>query len=79
MAANFEKKILFHLVSHQILEKSHRISKNWLKSSKSYGQKPLGVPKDPPGLNRVKTFPVKNLECSANRGGRRSLLKTGKN
>ena len=34
--------------------KSHQISKNYLKSSESYGQKPLGgVPKDPPGLNRV--------------------------
>ena len=35
--------------------KIHRISKNYLKSSKSYGQKPLGVPEEPPpGLNRLK-------------------------
>ena len=27
--------------------KIHQLSKNYLKSSESYGQKPLGVPKDP--------------------------------
>ena len=54
MAANFENfKISpdFPIT----FRKSHQISKNCLKSSESYGQKPLGggVPKDPPGLNRV--------------------------
>ena len=33
--------------------KSHRISKNYLKSAKSYGQKSLVGPQRPPGLNRV--------------------------
>ena len=51
---NFEK----FLISPDFpinFRKSHQISKNYLKRSKSYGQKPLGgVPKDPPGLNRVK-------------------------
>ena len=37
--------------------KSHQISKNYLKSSESYGKKPLGVPKEPPSLNRVKHIP----------------------
>ena len=55
MAANFEN----FLISPDFpinLRKSHQISKNYLDSSASYGQKPLGVidPKDPPGLNRVK-------------------------
>ena len=52
MAANFEN----FLISPDFpihFRKSHQISKNYLKSSESYGQKPLGgVPKDPPGLNR---------------------------
>ena len=54
MAADFE----IFLISPDFpinYEKSNQISKNYLKSSESYGQKPLeGVPKDPPGLNRVK-------------------------
>ena len=33
--------------------KSHEVSKNYLKCSKSYGQKPLGGPKRPLGLNKV--------------------------
>ena len=53
MATNFEN----FLISTDFpinFRKSHQISKNYLKRSESYGQKPLGVPKDPPGLNRVK-------------------------
>ena len=53
MAANFENfKISPDFPIN--FRKSHQISKNYLKSSKSYGQKPLGGPKDPPGLIRVK-------------------------
>ena len=54
MAANFEN----FKVSPDFpinCRKSHQISKNYVKSSESYGRKPLGVPKDPPGLNRVNT------------------------
>ena len=53
MAANFENfKISLDFPIN--FRKSHQISKNYLKSSESYGKKPLGgVPKDPPGLNRV--------------------------
>ena len=40
--------------------KSHQVSKNYLKRSNSYGQKPLGVTKNPPGLNRVKAV-IHNL------------------
>ena len=57
MAAKFEK----FLISPDFpinVRKSNQISKNYLERSKSYGQKPLGVPKDPPGLNRVKSFDV---------------------
>ena len=53
MAANFEN----FLISPDFpinFRKSHQISKNYLKRSESYGQKPLGGPKDLPGLNRVK-------------------------
>ena len=53
MAAKFEK----FLASPGFpinFRKSHRISKNYIISSKSYGQKPLRGPKDSPGLNRVK-------------------------
>ena len=51
MAANFENfKISPGFPIN--FRKSHQISKNYLKSSESYRQKPL-VPKDPPGLNRV--------------------------
>ena len=52
MAAKFE----IFLISPEFpvnFRKSHRISKNYLKSSESYGQKPLG---SPPGLNRVNSF-----------------------
>ena len=60
MAANFEKFFIspgFPLN----FRKSHRISNNQLKTSESYGQKPLGVPKDPPGLNRVKSKWMQNF------------------
>ena len=50
MAANFEN-FLISLDFPINFRKSHQISKNYLKSSERYGQKPLGVPKD---LNRVK-------------------------
>ena len=54
MAENFEN----FLISPDFpinFRKSNQISKNYLKSSESYGQKPLGVSKDPPpGLNKVK-------------------------
>ena len=53
MAAKFEKFLILpdFLINFR---KSHQVSKNYLKRSKRYGQKPLGgVPKDPPGLNRV--------------------------
>ena len=54
MAANFENFKIFPDFPINS-RKSHQVSKNYLKSSESYGQKPLrGVPKDPPGLNRVK-------------------------
>ena len=46
MAAKFEN----FLVSSDFpinFRKSHQISKNYLKRSKSYGEKPCGVPKDP--------------------------------
>ena len=57
MAANFEFfKILPDFPIN--FRKSQHISKNYLKSSESYGQKPLGVSKDPPGLNRVNTLRV---------------------
>ena len=37
--------------------KNHQISKNYIESPESYGQKPLeGSLKTPPGLNRVKGF-----------------------
>ena len=52
MTANFEN----FLISPDFpinFRKSYQISKNYLKRPESYGQKPLGVPKDPPGLNRV--------------------------
>ena len=52
MAANFEN----FLISPDFpinFSKSHQISKNYLKSSESYRQKPLG---GPPGLNRVKHY-----------------------
>ena len=59
MATNFEN----FLISPDFpinFRKSHQISKNYLKSSESYGQKPLGgVPKDHPGLNRVKAIACK--------------------
>ena len=51
MAVNFENFLISPAINFR---KSHQILKNYLKSSESYGQKPLGVPKDPPGLNRVK-------------------------
>ena len=54
MAANFENLKLFPDFPINF-RKSHQVSKNYLKSSESYGQKSFkGVPKDPPGLNRVK-------------------------
>ena len=46
MAAKFEKFLISHDFSINF-RKSHQVSKNYLKRSKSYGQKPLGVPKDP--------------------------------
>ena len=46
MAAKFEKLLISHDFSINF-RKSHQVSKNYLKRSKSYGQKPLGVPKDP--------------------------------
>ena len=52
MAANFEN-FLISLGFPLNFRKSHRILKNSLKSSNSYGLKPLGVPKDPRGLNRA--------------------------
>ena len=55
MAPKFEKFLIspdFPINFREI----HQVSKNYLKCTKSYGQKPLGVPKDPPGLNRVKTY-----------------------
>ena len=53
MAANFENfKISPDFPIN--FRKIHQISKNYLKSSESYGQKPLGDPKDPPSLIRVK-------------------------
>ena len=62
MAAKFEKFLI--PPDFQInFRKINQISKNYLKHSKSYGQKPLGVSKDPPGLNRVNN---------------KSLFKTGK-
>ena len=56
MAAKFEKLLISPGFPINF-RKSHQISQNYLKRSKSYRQKPLrgGVPKDPPGLNRVKT------------------------
>ena len=50
MAANFKKKISSPGLNFR---KNHQISKDLLKSSKSYGQKPLGVTKDPLGLRRI--------------------------
>ena len=52
MASNFEN---FYISPDFPIhfKKSHQMSKKYLKSSESYGQKPLGVPKDPHGLNRV--------------------------
>ena len=60
MAANFEN-FLISLDFPINFRKSHQILKNYLKSSESYGQKPLGggVPKDPPGLNRVNSLVLK--------------------
>ena len=57
MAAKFEKFLI--LPDFPIkFRKSHQISKNYLKRSESYGQKPLGGPERPPsGLNRVKLNP----------------------
>ena len=52
MAAKFEKFLTSPDFSINF-RKSHQILKNYLKRSKSYEQKPLGVPKDPHGLNRV--------------------------
>ena len=52
MAANFEKKIISPGFQLNFM-KSHKVSKNQLKSSESYGLKPLGVRKDPFGLNWV--------------------------
>ena len=52
MAAKFENFSISPKFSINF-RKSHQISKNYLKSSESCGQKPLGVPKDP-FLNRVK-------------------------
>ena len=51
MVANFKKSLISpNFISN--FRKSHQISKNYIKSCKRYGQKPLeGVPKD---LNRVK-------------------------
>ena len=50
MAAKFEKFLILPDFPTNF-RKSHQISKNYLKRSESYRQKPLG---DPPGLNRVK-------------------------
>ena len=55
MAAKFEK-ILISPDFPINFRKIHQVSKNYLKCSKSYGQKPLqGSLKTPPGLNRVKS------------------------
>ena len=55
MAANFEN---FKISPDFPIKfrKSHQISKNYLKSAESYGQKPLGggfLKTPPPGLNKV--------------------------
>ena len=51
MAANFENfKISLDFPIN--FRKSHQISKNYLKSSESYGQKPLGGSLKTPGLNK---------------------------
>ena len=62
MAAKFE----IFLISPEFpinFRKSHQISKNYLESSESYKQNPLGVPKDLPlawiGLMRMSTEKVK--------------------
>ena len=52
MAANFEN-FLISLDFPIHFKKSHEISKNYLESSESYGQKPLGGSLRPPGLNRA--------------------------
>ena len=64
MATNFENfKISLDFPIN--FRKSHQISKNYLKSSDSYGQKTFGgVPKDPPGLNRVKVSWIKAYQIS---------------
>ena len=60
MAANFE----IFLISPDFpinFRKSHKVSKNYLKSSESYGQKTFGGSlKTPPGLNRVKIMNINN-------------------
>ena len=76
MAAKFEK----FLISPDFpinFRKSHQISKNYLERSKSYGQKPLVVPKDPPGLNRVNgklTIPP-SLNCQVPLGRPPKIVK----
>ena len=70
MAANFEN-FLISLDFPINFRKSHQISKNYLKSSESYGQKPLGVPKDPLasiGLKQlffvlIAFITVENMSC----------------
>ena len=70
MAAKFEKILISPDFSINF-RKSHQISRKYQKRSKSYGKKPLGVPKDPPGLNRVNTLYV---YANARPQGHRPLL-----
>ena len=52
MAAKFENFLILpdFLINFR---KSHQVSKNYLKRSKRYGQKPLGGSLKTPGLNKV--------------------------
>ena len=62
MAAKFENLLISPGFPIDF-RKSHRISKNYLKALRVMNKNLWGVPKDPPGLNRLKpndklTFPV---------------------
>ena len=57
MVAKFEKFLISPDFSIHF-RKSRQISKNYLKHSKSYGQKPL---EGPPGLNRVNNKYAANI------------------
>ena len=58
------KKKLFHLVSYQRLGKVTEFKKISSKALRVMDKKPLGVPKDPPGLNRVKASAHPTLKCA---------------